>query len=138
MRGKYRGKRIDNGEWVYGNLIEDRYIVGDVIEWNEDYFNTEWWYTVVPETVSQHTGLTDSDGTEIYEGDICWVHTSIIAKPSYKAECIWDKYRFAFRAIDDSLLKGNKYLTPYINADPFGHVFEVIGNRWDTPELLNG
>lgn len=67
---KFRGQREDNKEWVYGSLIEDRYIIDNVVEWNEDYFNTEFWWRVIPETVGQFTGLPSQDKEDIYEGDI--------------------------------------------------------------------
>lgn len=66
---KFRGQREDTKEWVYGSLIEDKYIVGNVIDWNEDYFNTEYWWRVIPETVRQFTGLPSQDKEDIYEGD---------------------------------------------------------------------
>lgn len=67
---KFRGKQVDNGEWFYGSLIEDKYIVGKVIDFNEEYFNTEFWWRVIPETVGQFTGLPSQDKEDIYEGDI--------------------------------------------------------------------
>ena len=55
----FRGKRTDNGEWVYGSLIDSDSIVGKIVDFDEEYFIPKFWYKVVPETVGQFTGMYD-------------------------------------------------------------------------------
>lgn len=68
----FRGKRIDNGEWVYGQyayLLNARTKDGEPIK-HMIVDGTPFGQTVDPSTVGQYTGLTDKNGKKIYEGDI--------------------------------------------------------------------
>lgn len=48
-----------DGIFVYGNIINNDWIVGEVVDSDEEWIALEYWIPVIPETVGQFTGLYD-------------------------------------------------------------------------------
>lgn len=130
---KFRGKRLENGEWIFGDLIENQgrfFIYHATNETTiEDSDNGRISIVAVevdPSTVGQYTELNDKDGKEIYEGDIVEV--------SYSYPGLETVGRIKYQDGEYLLAKGEKYFGPipaFANGD-----WTVAGNIHDNPDLL--
>lgn len=119
----FRGKRIDNDEWTEGYLFKS---------WNRTFLL--WGMTgdvpnmveVKPQTVGQFTGLTDKNGKKIFEGDIVkFSHPAFNKRRIGVISYEMNEAGFVLRH------KGDYSWIAYINE-----FYEVIGNIYDNPELL--
>ena len=143
----FRGKRIDNDEWVEGNLfIPDIPNTPTQICMGTNVVRIT--YDVVPETIGQFTGLTDKNGKKIFEGDIvrlCRYALEWEDKSNWKFEIGYIRFKNGCFIIEDIYSSdGYNELSCVYDAITCGGeydscvIFEVIGNKWDNPELLKG
>ncbi len=122
----FRGKRVDNGEWVEGSLIGNDVIVGKIVEFEEDYFCTEFWYKVDPETVGQFTMRYDKNKNRIFEG--CLVVNKNMHGKKWVVEYRTDSEYVGF-VLKEIVANGISIFTSWNDI-------EIIGNIYDNPELL--
>lgn len=135
----FRGKRLDNGEWAEGYLVASRkntypdgceIITVEGINYDElDYYHPAFTsYEVDPATVGQYTGLTEN-GKKIFEGDI-----------------VLGRFEFGMKVPSLVVFRDGSFGLEWTHAGKnfftaftgFCNVtFEVIGNVFDNPELLN-
>lgn len=120
----FRGKRIDNGEWVVGNRIDAPDGRVAIAETSGDWTG---FYECIPSTICQCTGLKDKDGKLIWENDI--VKYSIYQRTEHLYEIIYD-------CEEGSWTFGLKDVPLYSIGGANSEKCEVVGNAFDNPELL--
>lgn len=130
----FRAKRIDNGEWIIGSLIQNPFFKG-VRSWisseQEDKTRLKsvsrtqaLWNSIEVDssTICQCTGVKDKSGKLIWENDIVKINNSkvntVIAFRDFEIICT---------------IPNEKYYKHRLEYDT---EYEVIGNTFDNPELL--
>lgn len=127
---KFRGKRLDNGKWLYGDLMHDN--VGGCYIYpieSEALFKEN---SVDPDTVGQFTGLTDKNGKEIYEGDVIGCHN-----PEIKHLIFYNEKQGRFMAALNGDIENDFIGVCGLDDRRWMASKDVIGNIHDNPELLN-
>lgn len=109
----FRGKRVDNGEWVYGNYVKEkvRHFITQPLE------NSHRLIEIIPDTVGQYTEQTDKNGKKIFEGDII-----LIGEKRRKVEVIFLNGRFGYLHKTSCI--------NFQNQSP-----EIIGNIFDKDKI---
>lgn len=128
----FRGKRKDNGEWIYGYYFQKQNLcakdglpISHAIS-DLPPFGAE----IIPETVGQYTGLTDKNGEMIFEGDV-------IKNADYIGIVEYDDVTATFCVVTYFYEQNIKIPDEKISFD-FAYPIILIGNIHDNPELLKG
>ena len=130
----FRGKRVSDGEWIYGHYNKCEALHN----WKAERPEPRTWIQVVdehsvalildpvdPATVGQFTGLTDKNGKKIFEGDILQNEEGCLFGASYRFRVEFCRGRFYGDSGGDlTVCSSEMYLC------------EVIGNIYDNPELM--
>jgi len=124
---KFRGKRLDNAEWVYGYYFKDELKGNKNLIYDINLSKFLGLIEVIPETVGQYTGVNDKNGLEIYEGDI-------VEWAGFKMEIFWGEdigfgYGFCWRSTEGEY-GYHESITGFIDE------YKIIGNIHSNPELL--
>ena len=143
----FRGRRIKDGKWIYGNLadysmkvfntiIEKKVLFSNIVSFATDNFGFVVDDCAVdPATVGQFTGLLDRNGKEIYEGDI------ITVKGRYPRVVLWDKMMWALMPTEyyhDEVFWVMNLQHPGVDWwEEFADEFEIIGNIHDNSSLIS-
>lgn len=126
----FRGKRVDDGEWVYGSLIT--YADGVCFICCEDYIpDVLNKYEVIPETIGQYTGLKDKNGKRIFEGDLLKTDLKIpYSIVIFKNGCFMEQLQ------DDGGIFFDIFFPTDEKQQEIYKYNYVVGNIYDNPELL--
>ena len=150
----FRGKRLHDNKWIYGNFVSDCEGNPHIIEprfFCEDGHhlqyedNTDTPVFIIPETVGQYTGLDVANGN-VFDGDYLKFGAYILEvfwngeTFQWQAGKVGKSYDIPFRCCGN--YRGDKWTVidlGEIAAEPIitGQMTtEIVGNRWDNPELL--
>ncbi len=125
---EYLFRGFTGNKWRYGSLINYKSDELSILSEPFDYYGSEATQiyrrcNVIPETVGQYTGLTDKNGTKIFEGDlVVYLDNELGSQPN---EIIFRGGSFHARCTIT-----NDY------GDVYGFAFEVMGNIHQNKELI--
>lgn len=145
---KFRGKRLNNGDWVCGDLHLNT-------PHPHIHFGFDDRAKIYTNTIGQFTGLLDKNGKEIYEGDIVCANHFFVRYDGYTPKPIRNAYNIEIdqKGLVTSVLYSRNYAIEFYpnkgwimrnGSDQHrmhsikGEAYiEVIGNIHDNPELLS-
>ena len=133
-RYTFKAKRVDNGELVYGNFINPKYIVEELTYVSTMQFIADCQtkslegviYEIIPETLCQCTGLQDRDGKAIFENDIVELNNV-----EFRVDYSYGSFEFSHDCDIDKNCDDADYINP---IDYKVDECKIIGNKFDKEE----
>ena len=124
----FRGKCIDDGEWMSGSYYE---LAGRPLIFKPVFASKKAVYEIDPSTICQCTGLNDKSGRRIFENDILSGHIDVeFPEDETRKRVVWHENGWCTNG------PGCDY---YEELDDFdSENFEVIGNMIDNPGAVGG
>jgi len=132
---KFRAKRLDEDEWVYGSFIQSCYNEPAQIKQCEGCREDPAWnyYDVKPETVGQYLECSDKDGKAIYEHDIVKDADNALGVVFCEGGNLWiGSYGNGFTGLRSFTAADS------ILGDDLRKECLVIGNIHDDPNFMEG
>jgi uncharacterized phage protein (TIGR01671 family) len=136
----FRGKDVDNGEWVEGYLTVTNFPSGkwekciDYMIDKDTIYEDYGQATVIPETVGQYTGLTDKNKTKIFEGDIIkfGINQRLMYVHWNEETLTWELTDVGVPACEVNHLSNTFELGEIQVESAYGEMFsEVVGSIYD-------
>lgn len=132
----FRGKRIDNGEWVVGHFYQ---FMGKSYIFEPPFTSKDLTYEVDPSTICQCIRLKDDNETLIFKNDVLSLKDEI-NKCEWKAVVKFGnpngEYNWGWQLVPITECDANKDILLWVETEMDYMFCEVIGNVFDNPELL--
>lgn len=137
----FKAKYVDTGEWVEGSLVyykagKKHFIITDNdFQWGMyGSYSYDGDFTEIDETtICQYTGLTDKNGKKIWENDLIEVKKG---KSHFISQIEWDDWCKGFMFQDTKTTACG--MDALSGSGCYHFDYEVIGNIFDNPELVEG
>ena len=145
----FRGKRVDNGEWVYGTGFTDflnifpknRGRVWLRCDYKYDDGLGKGWIEIHHDSIGQFTGLFDKNGKKVFEGDI--LSFSDNYKP-YFAEVVFDTENIGSCGCCYSAFEGSGFVGKVLPGSEYDYscfsndfkYAEIVGNAFDNTKMV--
>lgn len=134
----YRGKCIDNGDWVEGWYSQEAFgawplrdAITPILDAHAGYLHRE---EINIDTLGRYTGKDDKNGTKIFEGDLV---QAVLPRSKAQNGFVWPLMPVVFREGIFGLLTARDEVVPFTAFAP-SVTLEVKGNIHDHPEMLKG